>query len=62
MERQDQVALNLTQNLLTYATGAGIQFADREVVAAIAARLQSQGGGLRTLVHEIVQSNTFQTK
>ena len=62
MEREDQVARNLAQNLLTYATGAGIQFADRDVVEAILARLKSRGGGLRTLVHEIVQSPTFQSK
>jgi hypothetical protein len=62
MQREDQVARNLTQNLLTYATGAGIQFADRDMVEAILTRLKSQGGGLRTLVHEIVQSQTFQSK
>ena len=62
MQREDQVARNLTRNLLTYATGAGIQFADRDVVEAILARLKSQGGGLRTLIHEIVQSQTFQSK
>jgi len=62
LEREDQVARNLTRNLLTYATGAGIQFADREVVETILAGLKSQGGGLRTLVHEIVQSQTFQSK
>ena len=62
MDSEDQVARNLTQNLLTYATGAGIQFADRDEVEAILGRVKSQGGGLRTLVHEIVQSQTFQTK
>ncbi len=43
MERKDQVARNLAQNLLTYATGAGIQFADRDAVEAILARLKSRG-------------------
>jgi Protein of unknown function (DUF1585)/Protein of unknown function (DUF1588) len=62
MDRQDQVARNLARNLLTYATGAGIQFADRGEVEAILTRLDSRAGGLRTLVHEIVQSQTFQTK
>jgi len=62
IQREDQVARNLTQNLLTYATGAGIQFADREVVETILAQLKSRRGGLRSLVHEIVQSSTFQTK
>ena len=62
LQREDQVARNLTRNLLTYATGAGIQFADRDVVETILARVKSQGGGLRTLVHEIVQSQSFQSK
>ncbi len=62
MRREDQVARNLTRNLLTYATGAGIQFADRDEVEAILGRLKAQGGGLRSLVHEIVQSPTFLNK
>lgn len=60
--REGQVARNLTASLLTYATGAGVQFADRDVVEAIVGRLESRGGGLRALVHEIVQSETFRTK
>jgi hypothetical protein len=62
MEREDQVARNVTRNLLVYATGAGIQFADRDVIEKLLARVKSQEGGLRTLVHEIVQSQTFQCK
>jgi hypothetical protein len=62
MEREDQVARNMVRNLLVYATGAGIQFADRDVVEKIVASTKSQGSGLRTLVHEIVQSQTFQCK
>ncbi len=62
LEREDQLARNLAANLLTYATGASIQFADRDVVEAIVARLKSRGGGLRSLIHEIAQSETFQNK
>jgi mono/diheme cytochrome c family protein len=62
LEREDQVARNLTRNLLVYATGAGIQFADREVVEQILDRLKSRGGGLRMLVHEIVQCRAFRCK
>jgi Protein of unknown function (DUF1592)/Protein of unknown function (DUF1588)/Protein of unknown function (DUF1587)/Protein of unknown function (DUF1585)/Protein of unknown function (DUF1595) len=62
MKREEQVARNLTRNLIVYATGAGVQFADREVVEKILDRLKSEGGGLRSLVHEIVQSRTFQYK
>ena len=39
---KDQLARSLTEKLLVYATGADIQFADREVVEQIVAMLQSQ--------------------
>jgi hypothetical protein len=62
LEQSDQVLLSLTQKLVIYSTGAGISYADRPAVEAIAAKVKQQGGGLRTLVHEIVQSPIFQTK
>jgi len=62
MKRENQVARTVARNLLVYATGAGIQFADRDVVEELLARVKSRDGGLRTLVHEIVQSPTFQCK
>jgi mono/diheme cytochrome c family protein len=62
LERQDQVARNLIQNLLVYATGAGVQFSDRATVEAILTRLTAKSGGLRSIVHEIVESDVFQNK
>jgi hypothetical protein len=59
---KDQLARNLTQKLLTYATGADIQFADREVVEKIVALLRSKNYAFRTLVHEVVQSRMFLNK
>jgi len=59
---KDQLARNLTQKLLTYATGADIQFADREVVEQIVATLRTKNYGFRTLVHEVVQSRIFLNK
>ncbi len=56
---KDQIARNLTQNLLIYATGADIQYADREVVEQIVAALRKQNYGFRTLIHEVVQSRVF---
>lgn len=52
----------ITEKLLTYATGAGITFADRSAVAEIVQKTRQQGGGLRTLVTEVVLSGTFQNK
>lgn len=58
----DQIARNLTEKLLVYSTGADIQFADREVVEQIVARLKAKNYGFRTLVHEVVQSRVFLNK
>ena len=59
---KDQLARNLTQKLLVYSTGAEIQFADREVVEQIVAKIRSQNYGFRTLIHEVVQSRVFLNK
>ena len=62
LDDKDQLARSLTQKLMVYATGAEIQFADREVVEQIVATLRAKNNGLRTLVHEIVQSRVFLNK
>ncbi len=53
---------NLAEQLATYATGRGIAFSDRKAISVILARTQQQGGGIRTLLQEIVQSELFQTR
>jgi hypothetical protein len=62
LENPDQIARNLAEKLLTYATGAEPQFADREVIEQIVAKLKIKNYGLRALVHEIVQSRPFRNK
>jgi cytochrome c553 len=62
LENKDQLARSLTQKLLIYATGADIQFADREVVEQIVSDLRGKNFGLRTLVHDVVQSRVFLNK
>lgn len=62
LTRQDQVLRSVAEKLIIYGTGAGISFADRRDVAAIAKAAEAKGGGLRTLIHEIVQSSIFQSK
>lgn len=59
LEDREQLARNLTEKLLVYATGSEIQFADREVVEQIVATLKRRNYGFRTLVHEVVQSRVF---
>ena len=56
---KDRLAHCLTEKLLIYSTGRGLRFADRAVVNEIIARNREQNYGLRSLIHEIVQSKTF---
>jgi mono/diheme cytochrome c family protein len=62
LEDQEQLARNLARQLLVFATGADVQFADREAVQSIAARTRERNYGLRSLVHEVIQSPAFLTK
>ncbi len=62
LEDKEQLARNLARQLLVFATGADVQFADREVVQSIVARTRERNYGLRSLVHEVVQSPAFLTK
>jgi hypothetical protein len=57
-----QLARALTVKLVTYATGRTPQPSDREAVQTIVARIRDNDYGLRSLVHEIVQSEMFQNK
>jgi len=59
---KDQLARNLTEKLLVFATGADIQFADHEVVEQIVKSLKTKNYGFRTLIHEVVQSRVFLNK
>ena len=53
---------NLAQQLAIYSTGRDVIFSDRDEIAAIVVRTQKQDGGIRTLMHELVQSRLFQTR
>ncbi len=53
---------NLAQQLAVYATGRELAFSDRDAIAAIVASTQKQGGGIRTLIHELTQSQLFKTR
>jgi len=59
LEDKDQLARSLTRKLMIYATGADIEFADREVVEQVVANIRAKNYGFRTLVHEVVQSRVF---
>ncbi len=59
---QPRLARNLVERLVTYSTGAAVQFADRDDVEQIVRRLKDQHYGVRAMIHEVVQSRMFQNK
>ena len=58
----EQVARHLTAQLLVFSTGAEIEFADRDSVEGIVARLGDDAYSVRTMVHEVVQSDLFRQR
>lgn len=62
IDDEEQLARALVTHLVTYATGAGPRFADRPAIEAILTRSRPTGWGVRTLLHEIVQSELFRSK
>jgi hypothetical protein len=62
LKNKDQLARALTQRLVTYATGAAPEEAEQEDINAIVRSIRTRNYGLRTLVHEVVQSPLFRRK
>ena len=59
---EKQIARSLARQLAVYATGAPIRFADREEIERVLQRASSSHYGVRSLVHELVQSELFLMK
>ncbi len=59
---KEQIARNFISKLTAYATGAEIQFADREKIEAILNRTAEDNYPMRDIIHEIVQSEMFRNK
>lgn len=55
----DPLLRNLARRFAVYGTGREVRFADRPRIAAIVERTRSAGGGIRTLLHEVVASPLF---
>jgi len=62
LKEKDQVARAMVQRLTTYATGGAPETADRPEVEAVVARVREKNYGLRSLIHEVVQSRLFREK
>ncbi len=58
----DQIARNLVEKTLVYATGASIEFADRREIESIVEKVSHQNYGFRSILHAAVQSSIFLEK
>lgn len=56
------LARSLARQLVTYATGHPVRFSERAALEEILRRARARDYGVRTLIHEIIQSDLFQTK
>ncbi|MBY0526747.1 MAG: DUF1592 domain-containing protein [Gemmataceae bacterium] len=62
LKDKDQFACNLTQKLLTYATGHAPETADQAEVEAMVNKVRARDYRFRALIHEVVQSKMFGQK
>ncbi len=60
--RPEQLTRSLVRKLATFATGASIEVGDELIVDAILKKSEATGFGLRTLIHEVVQSDLVMKK
>ena len=58
----EQVARHLVSQLLVYSTGAEIEFADRDGVEDVLAKLGDDGYPFRTMIHEVTKSDLFRMR
>lgn len=58
----DLLSANLVKQWAVYATGRGVSFGDRADIAAIVNTANKQGGGARTLLHDLIVSPLFRTR
>ena len=62
LQDQKMIARNLVEQLVVYATGAPVAFADRDEVDAILEKTAASDYGVRSIIHAIVQSPLFLRK
>ena len=58
----ETIARNLARQLVVFSTGAPVRFTDRPKIEQMLSRTKAKGYGLRSLIHEVVQSELFRSK
>ncbi len=62
LENPTLLLTNVARQLATYSTGREMTFSDRDPIAKIVTATEQKGGGIRTLIHELIQSELFDTR
>ena len=62
LDNSDPIVRTVAEKLVVYATGSPIRPADRGAVDVVLERIRDQQYGLRSLVHELIQSELFLNK
>jgi hypothetical protein len=62
LKQEDKIVRHFVSQLVSYATGGEIQFADRDELSQILDRTKDDGYPVRSIIHAIVQSNLFRSK
>jgi hypothetical protein len=57
-----QLARNLLNQLVVFATGAPVRFGDRDEVESILDRAKATNYGVKSLIHGLIQSRLFRNK
>ena len=62
LAHEDQVARHFISQLVVFATGGEIEFADRDEINRIIETTKQDDYGVRSIIHEVVQSRLFKNK
>ena len=62
LKQEDQIARHFICQLIAYATGAEVQFADRKELDRMLEDSRADGYGVRGMIHAVVQSEMFRNK
>ena len=62
LAEEDQVARHFISELVVYATGAEVGFADRDALSRLVARSREGGYSVRTIIHNVTQSSLFRER
>ena len=60
--RPELLARSLVRKLATFATGESVEAGDELIIDAVLKQAAASGFGVRTLIHEVVQSELFTQK